>query len=474
MGRIAHICHGGDVGFGFFDGCFKPRSRAELATRHPLASVLTGGGAGRQRVQQTVTAERSGTVKPRAGCVACGVKSGEPPCPRTDDASPVSVDGQTADGVTYGGFERQSLSVHVNARPLLNKSEERPPPGCALAHVPSVEHRLNGGADGSGNVQHGSPVGFDGCTGGFVQRCTVKHEPGGQEDVGAFDGQGMMRDELHVSQSDPGSEGHVHAQTDHARVEGAFEAFVGDDQSFALQADDTAVDHVERNNSVHRLLGVNERQRNLIAATDDAVTHALFLTDLLEAGCGSAAGIGGPGLLMACSSPDDGETLLISAEIQTPALQKVHLLDGTSGGFGDEVLVAEERPATYGVLAVAAVVRLLKRGGQTVQSGHAGGAQTGGRHHQRGRTGFGRFGSGVQRSGPVADDNNIPCFHSLTPPVLPKWRTAIRCALLPSGKHGWVPVDCDPFTLWEEVDLPTYGRAPDVDFYVEFGSQMRA
>ena len=157
-------------------------------------------------------------------------------------------------------------------------------------------------------------------------------------------------------------------------MEGAFEAFVGDDQSFALQADDTAVDHVERNEAVHRLLGVNERQRDLIAATDDAVAHALFLTDLLESGCGSAAGIGGPRLLMACSFSDDGKALLIPAEIQTPALQQVHLLDGTSGGFGDEVLVAEERPATDGVLAMAAVVRLLQRGGETVESGHAGGA----------------------------------------------------------------------------------------------------
>ena len=188
----------------------------------------------------------------------------------------------------------------------------------------------------------------------------VEQEAGGQEHVGSLDGQRMMGHELHVSEGDACSESHVHTEANHARRKGALEALVSDDKGFALEPNDPPVDHVERNHAFDRLFRVNEGEWNLVTTADDAVAHALLFAHLLNGECRRAPCIRGAGLLVASALPDDGQALLISAEVQAPTFEQVHLLDGSSRCFCDDILVAKEISAANRVFAVASVVGFLQ------------------------------------------------------------------------------------------------------------------
>ena len=142
----------------------------------------------------------------------------------------------------------------------------------------------------------------------------------------------------------------------------ALEALICDDHRFALQANDSSIDHVKGNHAFNGLIGVNQGKGNLIAAAYDTVAHALFFANLLNAKGGATSGINRSRLLVSSAFSDHGEPLLVSAEIYAAAFQKVNLLDGPSGPFSNDVLVTEKRPTTDGVFPVAAVVGLLQRG----------------------------------------------------------------------------------------------------------------
>ena len=79
---------------------------------------------------------------------------------------------------------------------------------------------------------------------------------------------------------------------------GALEPFVSDDEGFALEADGPTEHHVKCDQTLDRLLGVNESEGDLVAA-NDAVAHALLFADLLNGECRGAPGIRGSRLLMA-------------------------------------------------------------------------------------------------------------------------------------------------------------------------------
>jgi hypothetical protein len=86
-----------------------------------------------------------------------------------------------------------------------------------------------------------------------------------------------------------------------------------------LQPNDAAIHHVEGNYAFNGLIGVNQREGDLVTAADDAMAHALFLAHLLDAeGC-ATTGINRSRLLMSGAFSDHWKALLISAKVYTPA-----------------------------------------------------------------------------------------------------------------------------------------------------------
>ena len=182
-----------------------------------------------------------------------------------------------------------------------------------------------------------------------------------EEEVRILDCKRMMGHEFHVPQRQASPERHVHAQADDPVSKGTLEAFIRNDESFALQANDSAVDHVKRNEAVNGLIGVNKRERKLVAPTNHTVPHALFFSDVLESGCRCASSIGGTWLCMAGGFANHWQALLVSAEIKSATLQQINVFDRSCRGFGHDVLVAEERPVSNRVFTVTSVVHLLNR-----------------------------------------------------------------------------------------------------------------
>ena len=219
---------------------------------------------------------------------------------------------------------------------------------------------------------------------------------------------------------------------------------------------------------------MNQRKRDLIAATYDAVPHALFFRDVLETVGGRTAGIHGSRLLVAGAFSHHRQPLEITTKVEASALEKIDLADGSCRGLRDDVLVAEEVPASNRVLSVAPVVGLLEGSGKTVQGGEAWVAQSGRRHEQRAGSRFRCLSSGVKCSGPVSEHNDIPCFHSETPPRIPTRRTAIRCALKPQAGRFGGSTRCVGLRLSEEGALPKHGLAPTAGFWPCFGSLIFA
>ena len=164
MGGVARLHHRRDVGFSVLNGRFESPGRAEFSICNPFTGVLPCGRPRSQVVQESVAAQRGCAVKSGARCIAGRVKSGEPTRPRADDAATVSVNGQTAHGVDDGGFEGDGLSVHVDARALLDEADERPPPRSALAELPRIEDRLNGGGNSLIDLNHRAVCRLDGCS----------------------------------------------------------------------------------------------------------------------------------------------------------------------------------------------------------------------------------------------------------------------------------------------------------------------
>ena len=107
-----------------------------------------------------------------------------------------------------------------------------------------------------------------------------------------------------------------------------------------MKPDDLPVDHVDSHQSLNGLLGVNEGQWNLIASSDDAVAHALFLTELLQTESRGATRVHGPRLLVASRLSNHRQTLLVSSEVKPSPFEHVNMLDSTRCGFSDHVLVA--------------------------------------------------------------------------------------------------------------------------------------
>ena len=64
----------------------------------------------------------------------------------------------------------------------------------------------------------------------------------------------MMRHEFHVTERNACPEGHVHTKANHTGRKGTFEPFVGDDEGFALEADDPTVDHVKGDQTLDHCL----------------------------------------------------------------------------------------------------------------------------------------------------------------------------------------------------------------------------
>jgi tryptophan synthase beta subunit len=60
---------------------------------------------------------------------------------------------------------------------------------------------------------------------------------------------------------------------------------IGEDERFTLQAKDTSAGQVGDHEALHALARVNQSERNLIAATDHAMAHALLFQHLLEFTC---------------------------------------------------------------------------------------------------------------------------------------------------------------------------------------------
>ncbi len=142
-----------------------------------------------------------------------------------------------------------------------------------------------------------------------------------KEEVGVFDHKRMVGHEFHVAQRHACPERHVHTKADHAVAKGALKAFVSDDESLALQTDDTAVDHVEGDESIDGLIGVDKRQGKLITAANHAVAHALFFGYLLKSGGRSTPRIGGTRLCVTRGFSNHGQALLVSTEVETSAFE---------------------------------------------------------------------------------------------------------------------------------------------------------
>jgi hypothetical protein len=67
-----------------------------------------------------------------------------------------------------------------------------------------------------------------------VDSCSVGEKVERKEEVGPLDDEGVLHDELHVSQWDASPEGHVHTQARNSACICAVKAFVSDDDSFGL------------------------------------------------------------------------------------------------------------------------------------------------------------------------------------------------------------------------------------------------
>ena len=128
-----------------------------------------------------------------------------------------------------------------------------------------------------------------------------------------------------------------------------------------MYADDSPVDHVKHNDAVNRLIGVNQGKGDLVTSANNTVPHALFFSHLLQADGGCTSSIGGPRLGVTQGFADHGQPLLIAAEIEAAALEKVDMFVGSRGRFRNDVLVTEEGPTANGVLSVTAVVCFLQR-----------------------------------------------------------------------------------------------------------------
>jgi hypothetical protein len=89
------------------------------------------------------------------------------------------------------------------------------------------------------------------------------------------------------------------------------------------------------------------------------MAHALLLRDVLKAVRGAAACIRCSGLGMAGGFSHHRQALEVSSEIQSSSLEKVNMLDCSSRGFCDDVLVTKKRAGTNGILSMAAVVGFL-------------------------------------------------------------------------------------------------------------------
>jgi hypothetical protein len=165
---------------------------------------------------------------------------------------------------------------------------------------------------------------------------------------------------LHVAQVNPCSESHVHAKTDDSGGERSLKAFIGHNQRFALKTDDAAVDHVKSDEPFDRLIGVDQRERDLIASANDTVAHALLFSQMLDANGRSAACINGSGLLVSRALSNHGQTLEVSSKIEASSFEEVNLSNRPGCCLGYDVLVAQERPASNRVFAMAAIVGLLK------------------------------------------------------------------------------------------------------------------
>ena len=115
-----------------------------------------------------------------------------------------------------------------------------------------------------------------------MKHSTVEEKTGWQHHVGPLDHQRVVGHEFHVAENHAGTEGDVHAQPDGSITKGTFKPLVCHDESFALQANDSAVDHVQDNQAVHGLIAVHERERYLVAAADHPVPHGLLFSHLLH------------------------------------------------------------------------------------------------------------------------------------------------------------------------------------------------
>ena len=68
---------------------------------------------------------------------------------------------------------------------------------------------------------------------------------------------------------------------------------------------------------------MNKREGDLVATANNAVTHALFFTKLLQAQGGRATSVHRSRLLMAEGFANHRQALLVAPEIQTSSLEEV-------------------------------------------------------------------------------------------------------------------------------------------------------
>ena len=105
---------------------------------------------------------------------------------------------------------------------------------------------------------------------------------------------------------------------------------------------------------------MDQRERDLVASTNDTVAHALLFGQMLDANGRCTACINGSGLLVSRALSNHGQTLEVSSEVKTSSFEEVNLSNRPGCCLGYDVLVAQERSASNRVFAMAAIVGLLK------------------------------------------------------------------------------------------------------------------
>ena len=163
--------------------------------------------------------------------------------------------------------------------------------------------------------------------------------------------------------------------------------------------------------ALHALPGVDQSERDLVAAAHHAMAHALLFHHLLEF---TRIGVARPDdarLAVTRQSTHLRQSSQVATKDDAAALEEVGLANGRSGHAGYDVLVGEEGSGANRVLSVTAVGRLVDGRGKAVGHAWIAPSKSLGGHQQHARAFTGRVGRGGKSCWPVTKHHNVPDFH---------------------------------------------------------------